>query len=241
MQFLTKTNKDIVLKYVLAIIFLSTAMFVNGASDHLGVAKDAIQKLDAINSEYWSYKHTRSTDGEVTSSYFDPRRSLNQQWQLLLINGQVPTREAIDEFNALWNVEEELEESGIEEEGSLSQMIAINSLMLDRIEKEAAYFTFTPILEDMAEEITKLRGTIVVNLDNKVVQSLSINNIEPISPAFSITLDRFNMGFEFETIDQKLVYRKIEMKMEGTAGFVKEISQQSIEEFSEYYYVGPPA
>lgn len=225
------------MKYILGLLLSMVVMSTSAANDPIAVANEALRKLDGINSQYWSYKHTRSTDGEVTSSYFDPRRSLNQQWQLLLINGDVPTREAIEEFNSLWNVgEEELSENG-----SLSELIADNSLILDRIDKETAYFTFTPVLEDMAEEITKLRGELLVNLKTQVVNALTISNIEPISPAFSITLDRFNMGFEFDTIDEKVVYRKIEMNMQGVAGFVKEISQQSIEEFSEYYYVGPPA
>ncbi len=216
--------------------FLSSAKV-----DYDTVVLQAITKLDSIENDHWSFKHVRTSGDEITSSYFDPRRAVSQQWQLLLVNGAVPTVEEIDEFNQIWNQSSSKEDIVEEEATALSSMIKTESLMLDRTKDGLAYYHFSPLLEDMKNESDKLIGDLILDVEKQQIVSLTITNHEPLSPAFSVTLESFSMGFEFAQIDQKLVYRRIVMNMSGTAGFVKDISQNTTEEFLEYYYVGPPA
>lgn len=227
--------------------FFTVFLFSNLAfagSDYLAVANNALQKLDQIDSEHWSYKHVRKSAKETTSSYFDPRRTDAQKWQLLLVNNKVPTVDEINEFNEIWNQvetisEQESSELSEEQSAGMSKMVAADSLVLDRTNDGVAYFHFSPQLDDMPQESDKLAGELSVDIKSQQVIAMSIKNKEPLTPAFSIQLDNFTMNFEFDVVDQKPVYRKIVMDMSGTAGFVKDISEQTVEEFSEYYYVGP--
>lgn len=225
------------------LLVLATFLFVNtqvyGSNDAVAAAKNALKKLDQIDSEQWSYKHIRRSAKETTSSYFDPRRSDSQKWQLLLVNDQVPTIEEISDFNEIWNQQADVEQEVDEQGAGMSNMVDTNSLELDRTDGGIAYFNFAPRLDDMPEESDKLVGQLSVDMRSQHVISMSIKNKAPLTPAFSVQLDNFKMDFEFTLVDQKLVYKKIMMDMSGTAGFVKDISEQTVEEFSEYYYVGP--
>ncbi len=232
-------NKEVHLKFISIFLIFLLSFNAFAQDKRVQQAEQALAKLDAINTHHWSYKHLRQSDDESTLSYFDPRKPIDQQWQLILINSLVPSIEQLTEFNAIWNSEEldEVDSS----QAPVSAMITPNSLSYSHQQGDVAIFSFSPIVDDMPDQQDKLTGELYLNLSSGDITELTIKNTEPLAAAFSMQLDAFKMSFEFIRIKERFAYRRISLIFSGTVGYVKEISQHSIEEFSEYIYVGEKA
>ncbi|WP_440876820.1 hypothetical protein [Thalassotalea sp. PLHSN55] len=230
-------KNKVTLKPLLLIFLVCLSYSTNASEAMLVKAHTAIKNLDAINSTHWSYIHTQHSNYDVVKSEFDPRRPKTQQWKLLLVDRKVPTVEQLTEFDEIWNAEDDIAE--VRE--PVSSMIAKQSLVFSHQQNDIAVFTFIPVVEDMLDQQDKLTGKLRLNLSSGDISEIIISNTEPLTPAGPIELEVFNLALEFVRHGKHMAYHRITMKFSGTAGLAKRLSEQSIEEFSDYFYVGTGA
>ena len=221
-----------ILKIAIVIFGLLLTLSAQAQNELLPQVKLALKSLDDINNNHWSFKHSRYTNHELAVSYFDPRKAIDQQWQLVLLNNKVPTVEQLEDFNNIWNV------ANTSEAESFTAMIAQDSLSFSYKQGGYAVFNFRPLVEDMLDHQAFLTGEIWLNLSTGDIKELSIKNNQPLMPAVSIELDIFNMVFEFKRVLNRLVYQRITLKLSGTVGYVQDLSEQNIEEFSDHLHIG---
>ena len=206
------------------------------STDYRQLAAIALAKLDNIKSEDWSFTQTMSSGESTSVEVFDPRKA-SQQWQLISKNGKTPSQKQLLKFNKRMNSDKE-EDDEDTHEVDLTDMIDRDTLLFVAQNGNIAQYSFTPVIEDLADEKDKLNGLLFIDQTQQLITRMEVTNNDELSPAFSVTLDEFKLDFKFTVIDQRPVIAKIHTQIHGTVGFFKSLDQESLQEFSDYIYVG---
>jgi hypothetical protein len=170
-------------------------------------------------------------------SHFNPHNTIENRWSLTSIDSNGPNEEQLQDFNDSMNTME-AENSRKEKKTKFSEMIPLESITLLKIEGNFAHFSFTPLIKDMHDEKDKLQGELIINLVNQQTSQILVKNIDDVSPAFSVSLEKLNLIFDFSSVDSRMVLSKVTTNISGTIGFVKSISQNSTQELLDYRYMG---
>ncbi|MGL1956110.1 MAG: hypothetical protein OCD00_02165 [Colwellia sp.] len=222
-------------------------------NEYKELIEGALVNLNAMSSKEWTFKQVETIDNEEKISTFDPRKPKSEQWTLLLVDNKKPSKQETDDFNSARNSALNSDDSEGREQSSesneepkkvsieLSDMIVKDSLTFKKLENELVHFSFTPLIQKMEDEQKNLSGLLIVNLISEQVEFMSVKNIDDLSPAFSVSLENFNLAFEFGQVESKPVLVKMTMDLSGTVGFFKSIEQHTKQEFLNYEFIGTPA
>lgn len=229
---------------ILTIGLMAVTCNANSSESHLVIANSALNKLENIKREDWSFKLIETNDDDKTISVYDPRNDGTEQWQLISINDLAPTEDQIKTFikNKNGGEEKEAEDEKKDKDSNvksitLSDMIVEGTVVFIEEKQGVGVYHFQPLIEDMEEEAQKLTGELHINLQHQYITNMAIKNTDELNPAFSVSIDKFAMNFAFGNVEQRPVLTKMTMNLKGTIGFLKSIKQNTSQEFVNYQYV----
>jgi hypothetical protein len=218
------------------LLLFPPAGFSSPSSQAPGVAT-ALQKLDANNlDEHWYFTMALVQDGEQRVIQSDPLRSKYERRQLLSVNGSTPDEKRQKEFR-------EAEKKRIDEQDpdtiGFEYLVDINTLQLIENTEGSSTFSFSPRVNRLDGARDKLRGSLSLLNATQEIEEIEIFNTEELSPAFSVTLERFRLTFQFQLEQGRRLLHKMESHTAGKVGFLKRFDSKVVIDFSEYQQAKP--
>jgi len=235
--------------FVLA-AFLGTTVQAQTQPDYEALLKTSVARFDAVDMEQWAFIQTTDDGKKIRVESYDPRREETQRWQLVSIDAKAPGSKALKRYAKRKKKDREAaakarakRETG-DNDGqavafNLKDMITPGSLVAETTVGHLVTLQFKPRLKNMGDDATKaLAGTLVLDMATGALQKMTVFNTDELSPAFSVSIDRLNMDFEFAEVDGSLLPRVMRVNMHGKFAFFKTIQQTSTQRWSDYAFVG---
>jgi hypothetical protein len=231
------------LKTQLSIVFLSLLFC---GSDAFGQSPDAVfiaateaalEKLDATDlDDDWYFSMELAEKDELKGIRSDPRRDKYDRRQLLTVNGIPADTERQREFR-----ETEVKRiDGLDPEATgYRYMVDTTTLQLVEQGDSYAKLSFIPRIKAMEESRDQIRGVILLNVQTQQIEEIDIHNTEKLSPAFSVTVDAFQLTLKFQPEQGENLLKKLESHAAGKAGFLKSFDNLVVVEFSDYKRAEP--
>ncbi|MCF6226643.1 MAG: hypothetical protein L3J22_10150 [Xanthomonadales bacterium] len=214
---------------------------------------DSLSRFEETDRDQWSFSVERiQRSGATTKTSvesFNPSVNLGNSkaspWSLLKENKKTPDEKRLASYQKQMSKREEErkanKEKAAEDGGSkdvLIAMIKLDSLEITQQEDHQVILSFTPLVEDMDEEsLEYLAGEIIIDTNNNYVSQVKIKNIGKLTPAFSVTLKKFLLLFEFIKIEEHILPLNIVSEISGKVAFMKSIKEYSSDSYSDYRYL----
>ena len=241
--------------FLILLVFSVPASVAQSLEHYKALIVNNLSEFDKNHHEKWAYTTTREVmedeKTQVTVAQYDPRKPEGNRWVLVSDNGKAPDAERVAAFVKEKAKTEQLkkqrankkaEQKETDKEQKLIDMVMQGTLKLVDQNDQTATLSFTPNMAEMGEESRdKLQGKLVIDKKANHVSEMTITNIKPLSPAFSVTLEQFALGFFFTRIDNDILPKVISIDMQGKAALFKTIEQHSRKTFSDYQAVGQNA
>jgi hypothetical protein len=197
----------------------------------------ALGTLDAtILDDDWSFTMEVVEEDESRVIHSDPRRGKYEKRQLLSVNGAAPDKAQQAVFH-----EAEVERiDGIDPDAQgYSAMVDQETLQLLETGDDYVRFSFVPKVKALEDSRDKVGGFLLLNLVSRQIDQIEILNIEPLSPAFSVTVDTYRLTMQFEQEQGENLLSKLESQAAGTVGFLKSFDSQVAISFSDFQRAVP--
>lgn len=207
----------------------------------------AITEFEQRARADWSYRLSRyeNEEGEISSSIalFEPTKALSQQWTLLSLNGQAPTKKQLRKFAEKKRAaaKQKQTENGGQQSFSvkLRDLIQLDSLQLLSNDPQRFHASFAVYLSRLGAEASQhLQGSLIFNKQQHYIESIEIVNTASFSPLFSADIKQFKLTLSFIKIDAAVLPQRQELTMKGRFAFFTEIDEISTATFADYRYVG---
>ncbi len=191
-----------------------------------------LESANEFDEQHWAFNISSKSAGETSIISHDPRREQAAQTKLLSVNGKAPSEDELARFK------QGLEDTE-EQEASLLEMVNLESLeVLEEIGGRVV-MSFSPRLVEMGEKNNhKLSGTLVYNAVEQTLVSIAITNNEDISPAFSVSINTFNLRFDFIMQGKHQLIRRSNVEVLGTVAVFQSLDDRQEDTFSDFVYVG---
>lgn len=175
-------------------------------------------------------------DGEQLVIQSNPLRGKYDKRQLVSVDGSPPDEERQKAFR-------EAEKKRIDEQDpdtrGFKYLVDIDTLQLIEQTESSSIFSFSPRVKKLDAARDKLQGSLSLHNETQEIEQIEIVNTDELSPAFSVTLQRFRLRFQFQPEQgQRLLY-KMESHTAGKAGFLKRFDSQVVINFSEFRQARP--
>ena len=206
----------------------------SGSLDYVALAKSSLAEMDEMDTgENWFFTTTINTDEETLVSRNDPSKKEGARRELISVNGEPPTSERLKKYEK--KEAKRLEDRENDDSRSkFSEMVDFSTLALVEVTNGQALLSFTPMLDGLEKESDKFNGSLQMNADTHLIEELSLANTEKLSPAFSVSLNTFNMNFSFLPVDGEVLLSRMKTSIEGKAGFLKKFKKSTEITFSDY-------
>lgn len=188
-----------VLVVPLFIVIFSAAMAAEPAT-YIEPLETAVAKLVTRSLSQWAY--TRETRDEIGNyvERFDPGMPRDQQWQLLLFEGETPQKKHFKRYRREYD---ELFERDSPTDIDLRELIDPATVSLSRETAEMLEFSFQPVANDPDDLIVveNLRGIVQVDKHTNEVTRVTIESSGKFSPEAMVTITSMSMSLTFEAIN----------------------------------------
>ena len=235
---------------ILLLFALPAAVVANNHGDYKHIVIDSFDRFENIDRDLWTFNVTRKArsgdESELTEESYNPAATDGPRWTLHKDKQQVPTatrlskyQKATREKEAARKVADELAKSDPDSADKLIDMIDLDSLEIIEQNDQQVILSFTPQIEDMGENTEeKLSGRLTVNINENYVTQMKIKNTGKLSPAFSVSLSKLTMVFNFIKIGKHILPQNITTDIRGKVAFVKNLEQYSSDTYFDYHYLG---
>jgi hypothetical protein len=201
-------------------------------STRLVQVQAALEKLDATNLDDDWYFTMEVVDGEeLQIIQSDPSRELIDRRQLLTVNGVTPDNARLQEFR---EAEEKRVDDLDPETAGYTYMVDTDTLELIEESDGDIAFSFIPQVKALEDSRDSLRGTLRLATRTGQIEELEIHNTEKLSPAFSVTVDRYQLSLRFQQEQGENLLHELESDAVGKAGFLKSFDAKVKATFSDY-------
>lgn len=197
----------------------------------------ALESLDAANlDDDWYFTMTVKEEDELQIVQSDPHREPYEKRQLLTVNGIAPDEERQEAFR-----DKEVERIDAEDPDASGYAYMVDTRTLELVDSGAGYTTlsFVPRIKALEESRDKMRGTVLLNTDSQQIEQIEIINTQPLSPAFSVTVDTYRLTLQFKQEQGANLLNTLESCAMGTAAFVKSFDALVVVSFSDYQRAAP--
>lgn len=250
------------MKYSLGIAFMvlvGSGLGTARAEVDNSAALRALQQLEQRQGVQLGYKR-RSDFGERSMvEQFDPRQQ--PPWILLQENQQTPSAQRRKEYSIMKQDElyggEIAGENQGEQEDSKQQSIKVSLQNLvqtetleylsqqDWNEQRVRTYRFDPALDKFSEHNDKLQGYLYLAATEDRLVGLEITLKESFSPAMSVSLSRYHMQIELQTISHQQQHYTVPLstreEMTGQYLYFIDFSEQTLRQYYDYQVVEKPA
>lgn len=193
-----------------------------------------LQQMDAVDQdENWYFIITAQLDNELLVTESDPTRVPLDRRRLRSVNGEPPT--AARQLAFREQEKKRVEDAEIQQD-TLKYSYMVDAQTLSLLEKNGSLVTlsFTPNIQAFASDRANLAGTVVLNADTGMVEKITMKNTGELAPAFSVTIDNYEMVLSFLPQQGTLLVSDMITRLEGSYGFVKSFDSESVISFGDY-------
>lgn len=231
------------------LFFVGTAAFSTfqaTANEAIEVLKASIKQFEQTDINLWSYTlNTYETDGGVpftTKEQFNPKLATKDQWQLIKRNKKEPTakQKLAYQQSKIERIEKENGNSSADNMGiNLSELIALDTLVLTSTDENTYTYSFKPQMDDMGEDTAdNFDGIIRFDRKAQYIKQIEIKNNKSFSPELVATIKSFNLIYDFIKINNTVLPSELKTKVKGSLGFFIKFDEESFERFEDYQYTG---
>ncbi len=234
---------------ILVVVSLVSLMKVNAEEnqslDSSLIKQHIIQAIadvaDAPRKEWAvTITHYENEEGEITSNVerYVPSEDKDKQWHLLKINGENPSDKQREKFIKRKLKHAEEKEQGNSYSINFKTLIKQDSLKVLSENDSLINVGFLVHMEKLGDDaVGKLTGILHFNKKQRFIEEITINNTAQFSPMFSASIDNFALSFFFNKRDEVVLPASIDMRMQGSYAFFKEINEVSTTTYSDYQHV----
>ncbi|MGK2855820.1 MAG: hypothetical protein ACSLFQ_01305, partial [Thermoanaerobaculia bacterium] len=164
------------------------------ASHPLAIA--ALERLDSVDNDAWSYTMTTRSKEGVTIERHDAAAPTGERWTLLQKDGRTPTQKELREYGKEKAERDARREAG---EGDDEEDVDRSSIRLVSEDDRAATFQFRIASSGRMEAaFTKhILGTLVVNKNGSWAERFELKSTKPIRPIPGVSIREFNLAMTF--------------------------------------------
>ena len=220
----------------LSCLLLSALPLYSFAIDYSEILQRALTEFDDNYRDNWAFTEEREFGGVTTLARFDPRCS--KKWQLLSVDGESPTSEAIAQY-----IEEKSNEGGRGKgkRGTPVTMVTPGSLSLMEETEDYWLFDFIPGGEgDNGKFMAQLNGEMKINKRSGSIEFIDIRSDGTFKPRFGFKVSEFVTRMEFVQAGLKgpAVPSAMEFRIKGRALGMMKVDEMVNLHYRDYQYVG---
>lgn len=188
-------------------------------SELIAIVQKAIKSLDATNLDNdWHFTMEIIEDNEVQIIRNNPHGEKYEKRALVTVNGTVPDKKRQAEFRK--SEVKRIDDLDPDSSG-YSYLVDAATLSLIQAGSKQAEFSFRPKLQAMDNVRDQLQGSLFLNLATGQIEKIEISNIEKLSPAFSVTVEKYQLTLRFHPKQGQNLLNELESQAIGSAGFLK--------------------
>lgn len=218
------------LLFLLALLPASPA----GGPVNVALATTALERIDEVDADHWSYTKTTRTKEGITIERHDATKSGTARWTLVQKNGRKPSAKEVAAY--LKEKAKELEQTNDDSESD-GQEVDFTTFQLVSESDVRATFNFR-VEEDegLGSSPEQILGTLVVNKDGGWPERFELASTGPISPFPGVKLSEFNLTLTFQRDagSGEILPQSISMKSRGRAFLVKSLDDERVTTFSDF-------
>ena len=207
--------------------------------DSKALLTDALAREASSDPRDFRFQETRHDEGQQWISLYDPNG--DPQWTLTAVDGLSPDQEQLKTAEQ-WRSPPDKKDKESSKSSLLGKMIDPDQAELVEVNEQQAIYRFTPVgeSEDDQKLFRHLHGRLYIDLGDKFIVRVVMNNEESFKLMTGVRFDRFEMEMEFAMHDdliigQSLVLPKLlRTDVKGRAFLVKSIDEQSQIVFDQY-------
>ncbi|MGB6138236.1 MAG: hypothetical protein WBG74_16810 [Shewanella sp.] len=201
------------------------------------------QALSDINSNTddtkvrWQYSQYTVMPDMTRVEQFNASLPETERWSLVSENGETPDKKRLQEYRE--NQQELLQDKDDNtHELAFSDLINLSTLALVGEEDNRVAFTFTPNIDKL--DNNALTGTIYLDKSSKQLRKILISNTDELTPAFSVTLTKFELELGFDVFEGLVMPAHTSTTINGTAAIFKSLDSIHKVTYSEYKRLDKP-
>jgi len=196
----------------------------------------AVRQLDkAQQDRQWRFRLTILEDGIEKIVLNDPSVDKSQQRKLVSVAGKSPSKKELAAFTK----EERKRQEESDKETNFENLIDLDSLRKTSEDNSLVSFSFTPRVDDLKDSEENLRASLVFNTTTQHIDSIEMTNTKPFSPAFSVSIEHYQLAFTFRSEQGFRVLASLHSTAKGKAGFLKSFNKAVDIAFSDYQPLPP--
>jgi hypothetical protein len=204
-----------------------------GAAHPLAIA--ALDRLDSVNNEAWSYTMTTHSKEGITIEKHDAAAPAGERWTLLQKDDRAPTQKELLEYR-----KEKAERAGERRNGKRGddEQVDRSSIRLVSEDDRTATFHFRASSSGRMEAaFTKhVLGTLVVNKEGSWAERFQLASSQPIRPIPGVNIREFNVVMTFRRHAQsgEVLFETVESRIRGRAFGVKSLDDDRHVRFTDF-------
>lgn len=211
-------------------------------ADYAALLAEAVRASHATSWRDWAFTETEVTSEGVYVGRFDPRRSDDERWVLLSVNGREPTEDEIEEYAG--DKEGELGWMDSDDDSEdIIELVDPERLQLVEETDEHLLFRFVPDEEDLEEGFVEhLDATLRIAREGPWLEYIDLHSTEAFRPRFGVRVRDFvtRLVFQRLTPEGAVVPRLLEVKISLRALLVISIDEHVLKRYSDYERVAWP-
>jgi hypothetical protein len=193
-----------------------------------------LQRMDAVNLDQdWYFVMTAQQDTELLVTESDPTREPLERRRLRTVNGDLPSDQRLQAFRE--QEKKRVEDAEVQKD-TLKYSYMVDAQTLSLLEEKGSLVTlsFSPDIQAFESDRENLAGTVVLNKVTGLLEKITMKNIGELAPAFSVTIDEYEMVLSFASQQGELLIDEMMTKIAGSYGFVKSFDSESVIYFGDY-------
>lgn len=198
--------------------------------DYKGLLKAYYDRAVYLYDGSWSYvaRVDDALGNEVTVRSFDPKRVPVQRRQLITINGEAPSEQAIKKFRkeakqALKREHNRERKSEQDTKTLFWSMIVQDSIKFEKEIGNEVYLSFDVDGEKLKNFNDRLSGLFVLDLKNQMIKEMRIESTEKFSPQFMVFVDSLYLSLRYSLQNGYAMQTSMIWKLAGSAYIFKDL------------------
>ena len=212
--------------------------------EHLEKAFDEIEK---IKEPLWAVtiSYDNKSKNKKRTSRFNPGKPATEQWELLSLNGRVPSSHEKEEFHQKKNLKKESKPK--KDDGGLPnlsmgvpnirEVIPASALKVSKETDSQITYSFRPVIDHaLLKGLMKhIDGEIVYNKTTDTVERITIQSNGKFTAFPSVNINDMQGTMAFMRIDGgDLVLQETSYKVTGKKFFVSKIYEEGLSRYEDY-------
>ena len=202
----------------------------NSLPNYKHLIESTLKQIERSIHNSSTYKTTKieNINGDISSviATYDPRRKPQSPWHLITIDGNIPSKDQIEDF--LISIDDS-------KPSKLTDFIDLNSLKFREEDANTSTFIFEGRNKKFGDgAIGKLDGTIIIDKKENTLLSMIVVSNSAFSSKFTMDISHWRMEFEFARQGNLAIQTSQKAEMKGTIALFVDIDIKSSVSYTDY-------